>query len=157
MSASMLAGARWKRLVILGDSDMSWTDRISAALAAAQPEFEAFNLARRNLLAAEVRITQLTPALELKPDLAIVVAGSSDIARGEFNPALVRSELSVMISALRAAGADVLTLAWPERHRELAALTAEVTKKFGGICCASSSDAADPAAEVLRALAAFLR
>lgn len=156
MSASMLAGARWKRLVILGDSDMSWVDRISEALTRVQPEFVAFDLARRNLLAAEVRITQLTRALELKPDLAIVAAGGSDIARGEFNPSLVRSELTVMISALRAAGADVLTLGWPERERELATLTAEVTKKFGGIFC-ESTDRSDPDVDVLRALAAFLR
>lgn len=165
MSASMPASARWKRLVILGDSDMAWTDRIAAALAAAQPEFEGFNLAHRNLLAAEVRITQLTRALELKPDLAIVTAGTSDIARGEFNSHVVKSELSVMIAALRAAGADVLTLGWPARDRELAALTAEVTGKFGGVVCELSSDPshldagdqAITATEVLRALAAFRR
>lgn len=158
MSASMLAGARWKRLVILGDIDMSWAERIGEALAAAQPEFEAFNLARPDLLATEVRITQLTRALELKPDLAIVVAGSSDTARGEFNPHVVRSELSVMISALRAAGADVLTLGWPERHRELATLTAEVTRKFGGVFYESSFDPSHfDGAEALRALSTLLR
>jgi lysophospholipase L1-like esterase len=177
-AASMLTGARWKRLVILGDSlaedisepvpgyrDLSWTDRISEALGAVQSEFVAFNLGRRNLLVPEVRMTQLTPALELRPDLAFVVAGVSDLSQREFNSHLVRSELSVMISALRAAGADVLTVGWPERYCKLATLTAEVSGKFGGIFCALSADPlrldarghAIAASEVIRELSASMR
>lgn len=152
----MLESARWKRLVILGDGiaegvneavpgypSGSWVDQVSDGLKAAQSDFAAFNLGRRNLLASEVRITQLTPALELQPDLAFIAAGVSDIRHRDFNCHLVRSELTVMVSALRAAGADVLTV---NVMPELVTIATEVTAKFGGILCDPSPQLEDASA-----------
>lgn len=156
----LLAGARWQRLVIIGDSiaegvrephagyrDLSWTDRVEEALS---PRPATLNLGRRNLLAAEIRATQLEPALAFKPDLAFVMAGGNDMLRSKFDPEAVRSELALMITAFHSIGADVFTLglfdltraglvpteyedAVRERSATLAQLTAEVATEHGTI------------------------
>jgi lysophospholipase L1-like esterase len=112
----------WKRVVVLGDSiaagvrepspgyrDLSWSDRLAAGLALSRPGAVVHNLGARDLTAAEVREAQLDAALALAPDLAIVAAGGNDLLRREFDPNIVREELSAILGPLRAAGADVLT------------------------------------------------
>lgn len=176
-AAAMLAGAPWRRMVTIGDSvaqgvrepvpgyrDLSWTDRVEEALGAVAPGFTALNLGRRDLVAAEVRAAQLEPALAFKPDLAFVVAGGNDMLRPEFDADGVRRELAAMISAFRAAGADVVTIGLlditvaglgPARYREvmsartrrLAALTADVAAELGACHTHNPPDhpvAADP-------------
>ncbi|MEU8345159.1 SGNH/GDSL hydrolase family protein [Spirillospora sp. NPDC048832] len=176
-AAALLAGAPWTRMVTIGDSiaegvrepvpgyrDLSWTDRVEEALGAAAPEFTALNLGRRDLVAAEVRAAQLEPALAFGPDLAFVVAGGNDMLRPEFDVDGVRRELAAMVSAFRAAGADVVTIGLlditaaglgPARHREvisartrrLAALTADVAAELGACHVHNPPDhpvAADP-------------
>ncbi|MER7545180.1 SGNH/GDSL hydrolase family protein [Spirillospora sp. NPDC127506] len=176
-AAALLAGAPWRRMVTIGDSvaagvrdpvpgyrDLSWTDRVEEALRRAVPGFTALNLGRRNLVAAEVAAGQLRPALEFGPDLAFVVAGGNDMLRREFDAEGVRRELASMISAFRAAGADVVTIGLfditvaglgPARHRDvlsartrrLAALTADVAAEFGACHVHNPPDhplAADP-------------
>lgn len=176
-AAAMLAGAPWRRMVTIGDSvaegvrepvpgyrDLSWTDRVEEALGAVAPGFTALNLGRRDLVAAEVRAAQLEPALAFGPDLAFVVAGGNDMLRPEFDADGVRRELAAMISAFRAAGADVVTIGLlditvaglgPARYREvmsartrrLAALTADVAAELGACHTHNPPDhpvAADP-------------
>ncbi|MET0603957.1 MAG: SGNH/GDSL hydrolase family protein [Baekduia sp.] len=113
----------WERVVVLGDSiaagvrepspgyrDLAWSERLAAGLAVARPGGVVVdNLGRRDLTAAEVRETQLDAALALVPDLVIVAAGGNDMLRREFDPNMVRDELSAILGPLRAAGADVLT------------------------------------------------
>ncbi|WP_433462633.1 SGNH/GDSL hydrolase family protein [Spirillospora sp. CA-128828] len=160
-AAALLADAPWTRMVTIGDSvaegireavpgyrDMSWTDRVEEALGAVTPEFAALNLGRRDLVAAQVAAEQLRPALAFGPDLAFVVAGGNDMLRPHFDEDEVRRELVSMVSAFRAAGADVVTIGLlditaaglgPARYREvmsartrrLAALTAEVAAEHG--------------------------
>jgi lysophospholipase L1-like esterase len=113
---------RWERVVVLGDSiaagvrepspgyrDLSWSDRLAAGLAVARRGAVVCNLGRRDLTAAEVREAQLEEALALGPDLAVVAAGGNDLLRREFDPNMVRDELSAILTPLRAAGADILT------------------------------------------------
>jgi lysophospholipase L1-like esterase len=113
---------RWERVVVLGDSvaegarapapgyrDLSWADRLRAAFALARPGATLFNLGRRNLLAAEIRATQLAPALALRPGLAIVTAGGNDGLRRRFDARALAAELRALIVPLQEAGADVLT------------------------------------------------
>jgi lysophospholipase L1-like esterase len=82
----------WERVVVLGDSiaagvrepspgyrDLSWSERLAAGLAIAQPEAVVHNLGRRDLTAAEVRETQLDAALALCPDLVVLAAGGNDL------------------------------------------------------------------------------
>jgi lysophospholipase L1-like esterase len=109
----------WKRLAVLGDSvaagvrephpgyrDLSWVDRVVEAL----PRPEILDLARRGLLAAEVREQQLAPALAFRPDLAIVAAGGNDALRRSFDEEEVAIELDHIVAPLRAAGADVVMI-----------------------------------------------
>ncbi|GHJ45326.1 hypothetical protein Cs7R123_26680 [Catellatospora sp. TT07R-123] len=122
-SARLLAGHPWKRFAVLGDSvasgvgdpvpgyvELAWCDRIRAELAAQQPDLVYLNLGVRELRAAEVRATQLERALRFGPDLALVVAGGNDALRKSYQPEEVDDELAAMITALRAAGADVITV-----------------------------------------------
>jgi lysophospholipase L1-like esterase len=117
--AGTLDGARWRRVVVLGDSlaagvretvdgwpDRSWTDWIAAALPAAQH----WNLGKRDLLASEVREQQLARALRLRPDLAIVCAGGNDMLRQDFDPVALTRELDAIVAPLRASRADVLLI-----------------------------------------------
>lgn len=120
---ALLAAAPWERVVALGDSiaegvrepspgyqDLGWVDRIAAALGEVRPALKLRNLGRRDRLAAEVRGQQLAAAVAFGPDLAIVAAGGNDTLRRRFDLAAVEHELEQIVAALRAGGADVLTL-----------------------------------------------
>ncbi|GAA4242103.1 hypothetical protein GCM10022254_73620 [Actinomadura meridiana] len=122
-AAALLAGAPWARMATIGDSvaqgirdpvpgyrDLSWTNRVEEALLAATPTFTSLNLGRRDLIAAQVTAEQLEPALEFGPDLAFVVAGGRDMLSPDFDGEEVRRELTTMVSAFRATGADVVTI-----------------------------------------------
>jgi lysophospholipase L1-like esterase len=161
--ASLLRGAPWRRLAVLGDSiaegvrephpgylDLSWIDRIAEPLRAAAPGLTVMNLGVRDLLAGEVRERQLAPALSFRPDLAIVAAGGNDALRRSFAPEDVERELDAIVGELRATGADVLMIelldivasglvpaeyAGPldERMRALAAVTGAVASRHGAL------------------------
>ncbi|MEV1146858.1 SGNH/GDSL hydrolase family protein [Micromonospora sp. NPDC049799] len=162
-SAALLRDHPWRRFVVLGDSvaeglcepvpgypDVQWADRIAAELRAVRPELAYLNLGLRGLRAHEVRTTQLAPALEFRPDLALVVCGGNDAFRPAYDPAAVDAELTAMVEALQAAGADVITVgmfdvshspAVPEkvraglgeRMRRLAAHTRALADRLGTV------------------------
>jgi hypothetical protein len=109
----------WRRFVVVGDSlaegigdpapgyeHLGWADRVASTLGA-----DYLNLGRRNLLAAEVRATQLEPALAFGPDLAAVVCGGNDLMRPDHNPEAVERDVDAIVAALRAAGSEVIMLA----------------------------------------------
>ena len=109
----------WRRFVVVGDSmaegigdpspgykHLGWADRVAARL-----ETEYLNLGKRNLLAAEVRATQLQRALAFAPDLAAVVCGGNDLMRPDHDPAAVEREVDAIVAALRAAGSEVIMMA----------------------------------------------
>ncbi|MFD0692351.1 SGNH/GDSL hydrolase family protein [Actinomadura fibrosa] len=170
-AAALLAGAPWRRLVTIGDSvaegirdpapgyrDLSWADRVEEALRAAAPDLAARNLGRRDRVAAEVAAEQLRPALDFRPDLAIVAAGGNDMLRPRFDEDAVRRELGAIVAALRGAGADVLTIGLfdiaaaglgparyratiSDRTRRLGALTAEIAAEHGAVHVDNPPDA----------------
>jgi lysophospholipase L1-like esterase len=122
-AAALLAGHPWRRFAVLGDSvaeglfgptpgyqPLGWADRVAAELTEQQPRLRYRNLGRRNLRAAQVRATQLDEALRFAPDLAVVACGANDAIDPRYRPGVVDGELTAMIRALRAAGADVVTL-----------------------------------------------
>ncbi|MEU1967491.1 SGNH/GDSL hydrolase family protein [Micromonospora sediminicola] len=122
-AGELLRGHPWHRFVVLGDSvaeglcepvdgypDVQWADRIAAELRGVRPDLAYLNLGRRGLRAHEVRATQLTDALAFGPDLALVVCGGNDAFRPGYDPDAVDAELSAMVTALRDAGADVITV-----------------------------------------------
>ncbi|GAA1548195.1 SGNH/GDSL hydrolase family protein [Streptomyces albidochromogenes] len=106
----------------LGDGDdttglRGWADRLAEHLAAANPLLQYANLAVRGRLASQVRAEQLAPALELRPDLATVVAGVNDLMRPSFDAARVVGHLEAMFAALTDSGTRVVTVTFPDITR----------------------------------------
>jgi lysophospholipase L1-like esterase len=122
-SARLLAGHPWRRFVVLGDSvaeglaepvegysELQLADRLAAELEAACPQLKYLNLGHRGLRAREVRAEQLAPALDFRPDLALVVCGGNDAFPATYKPEQVDEELTAMVTALQQAGAEVITV-----------------------------------------------
>ncbi|WP_043636202.1 SGNH/GDSL hydrolase family protein [Nonomuraea candida] len=118
---------RYTRYVALGDSQTEglgdgddaaghrgWADRLAEQLARHNPGLLYANLAVRGRLAAQVRAEQLAAALELRPDLATVMAGMNDLIRPGFDAAQVSGVLEEMFAALTGAGAHVVTVTFPD-------------------------------------------
>jgi lysophospholipase L1-like esterase len=110
----------YKRFVAVGDSmaegvgdptpgyrHLGWADRLAEHL-----DGEYLNLGKRNLLAAEVRATQLEQALAFVPDLAAVLCGGNDLMRnGDVDLEAVERDVDAIVAALRAAGSAVIMMA----------------------------------------------
>lgn len=117
----------YRRYVALGDSQTEglgdhdgagghrgWADRLAEHLARVDPGVRYANLAVRGRLAAQVRDEQLPAALELRPDLATVMAGMNDLIRPGFDAAEVAAALEETFAALTAAGARVVSVTFPD-------------------------------------------
>lgn len=103
----------------LGDGDdvrghRGWADRLAEHLARANPGLLYANLAVRGRRAVQIRDEQLPVALELRPDLATVMAGMNDLIRPGFDAAAVSAVLEEMYEALTGAGAQVITVTFPD-------------------------------------------
>jgi lysophospholipase L1-like esterase len=157
-AGSLLAGAQWRRLAVMGDSiaagvgdqvdgyqDTAWADQLAAALGAAY-----LNTGQIGAHVAEVRTGQLDRALAFGPDLAVVAAGANDAFQRGFVASVVQAELDRIVGALTDAGALVITfscfdlgltsLLAPERRaglserlHELGQLTEQVSRRYDGI------------------------
>lgn len=123
----LVSGSPWHRLVVIGDGAAegvgepmegfrrrSWADRVSNTLRAVHPELAYINLGKRGLLAADVRARQLARALTLKPTLAVIACGGTDVLGDSFDAHAVEIELSRMIGPLRDTGCTVLTMGVPD-------------------------------------------
>ena len=119
----LLDGHPWQRFVVLGDSvaeglcepvdgysELQWADRIAAELRAVRPGLAYLNLGVSGLRTREILATQLEPALAFRPDLALVVGGGNDAFPATYDADRVDRELTLMITTLQEAGADVMTL-----------------------------------------------
>src|SRR5919199_4299920 len=104
--SELLAGHPWSRFVVIGDSvakgmgdptegyvTVPWAGRVAAALARERDGFTYANLARHGAKAADIRDSQLGPALELEPDLVAMIGGGNDALAEEFDIAPVKSAL----------------------------------------------------------------
>jgi lysophospholipase L1-like esterase len=69
--------------------------------------------------AADIENAQLPRALQLRPDLASVVFGINDTLRPGFDPDSFAATAAHVVGALRAAGAEVLTMRLPDPGRML--------------------------------------
>jgi lysophospholipase L1-like esterase len=116
----------YQRYVAIGDSQTEgigdgddatgyrgFADRLAARLADLNPELRYANLAIRGKLAGEVHAEQLAPALDLRPDVATVVAGLNDVLRPRFDVDAVAGHLEAMFASLTKAGATVGTVTFP--------------------------------------------
>ncbi|MGO8957610.1 MAG: SGNH/GDSL hydrolase family protein [Streptosporangiaceae bacterium] len=68
---------------------------------------------------ADLERDQLPAALQLRPDVASVVIGVNDTLRPNFDPDRIGASAAHTIGALRAAGAEVLTMRLPDPGRML--------------------------------------
>jgi lysophospholipase L1-like esterase len=75
------------------------------------------NLAVSGSRVGGVRELQLPQALQARPDVAVVLAGMNDTMRSDFDPDKLLADLDQVVSALREAGAIVITVRYHEHHR----------------------------------------
>src|SRR2546430_696729 len=102
--SELLAGHPWSRFAVLGDSiakgmgdptegyvTATWAGRVAAALARERDGFTYTNLAQHGAKAADIRDSQLGPALDLEPDLVAMIGGGNDLLAEEFDIAPVKA------------------------------------------------------------------
>jgi lysophospholipase L1-like esterase len=83
-------------------------------LAEGLPDPAMLNLAGNGACMADVELHQLPQALPLQPEVASVVVGINDTLRPNFDVSRIEAAASHTIGALRAAGAEVLTMRLPD-------------------------------------------
>ena len=120
---------------------------------------ELHNLATLGALAADVERAQLPAATALRPDVASVVVGINDTLRGDFDPERTGLSVDRTVAALRAAGAEVLTMRLPDpgqmfglpgalarplarRMRAVNAAVDEVARRYGTVHLDAARDPA---------------
>lgn len=116
----------YSRFVAIGDSqtegvgdpypdgrERGWADRFAESLVRRNPDLLYANLAIRGRCIAPIREEQLEPALRLEPDLVSVMAGLNDMIRPGFDLGRTIEHMDHMQSRIRAAGATVLTITYP--------------------------------------------
>jgi lysophospholipase L1-like esterase len=118
----------YQRFVALGDSQTEglddrdpdgglrgWADRFAAMLSSTtSPGLTYANLALRGRRARHVLEVQLPAALALEPDLAAVVVGMNDLLRHDYDLDETVDQVEQTFAALRAAGADVVSMTFPD-------------------------------------------
>jgi lysophospholipase L1-like esterase len=127
------ASRRFERYVALGDSTTEglddpdgaggyrgWANRLAERLASLQGSIAYANLGVRGRCAREIRAEQLAPAIELRPDLATVVAGMNDLLRRRFDARAIAADIGAMQRALVDRGCAVLTFTIPDIAHRLA-------------------------------------
>jgi lysophospholipase L1-like esterase len=92
----------------------------AALLADSLTEPDLHIVAGNGALWADVERDQLPAALQLRPDIASVVIGVNDTLRPNFDTERIANSAAHTIGALRACGADVLTMRLPDPGKMLA-------------------------------------
>ena len=129
--SELLAGHPWSRFAVLGDSvamgmgdpsegyvTATWGGRVAAALARERDGVTYANLARHGAKAADIRDSQLGPALDLEPDLVAMIGGGNDcLFAEEFDIAPVKAAIDDLVVALTDTGATVVTYEGPDFPR----------------------------------------
>jgi lysophospholipase L1-like esterase len=100
-----------------GGSYVGWADRFARRLAHEHPDLTYANLAVRGQTSGEVLATQLERAVDLRPDIALLVAGVNDILKPRLDRTLMRDNLLTMYRRLGESGARVLTFTMPDMTR----------------------------------------
>jgi len=91
----------------------------AALLAAGLRDPELHIVAGNGACSADVERVQLPQALQLRPDIASVVVGVNDTLRPNFDAERIGAAAAHTIGALRACGAQVLTMRLPDPGRML--------------------------------------
>lgn len=91
----------------------------AALLAGSLTDPDLHILAASGACASQIEREQLPAALRLRPDIASVIFGINDTLRPGFDPELIGKSAAHTVGALRAAGAEVLTMRLPDAGRML--------------------------------------
>jgi lysophospholipase L1-like esterase len=92
-----------------------WAVLLSESL----PEPDLHIVAGNGACWADLERDQLPTALQLRPDVASVVIGVNDTLRPNFDPDRIGKSAAHVVGALRASGAEVLTMRLPDPGRML--------------------------------------
>jgi lysophospholipase L1-like esterase len=119
----------------IGDYDADgrprgWADRFAEELGRRQGGLHYANLAVRGRLTSDLVISQLRPAIALRPDLASVVVGMNDLIRPAMNLNRVCRLFDHLVTSLVDAGAVVLTATLPNPGA-VVPLPGLVRRRFG--------------------------
>ncbi len=122
-----MSGAPYLRFVAIGDSTSEglydpypdgslrgWADRLAERLDTLGGGVRYANLAIRGRKVGRILDEQLEPALAMSPDLASVIGGVNDILRPKVDIDWVAGTIERMVAALRAGGATVLMMSYPD-------------------------------------------
>jgi lysophospholipase L1-like esterase len=101
-----------------GDGQRAWRGW-AALLADGLIDPELHILAASAACASQIESDQLPTALGLRPDVASVIFGINDTLRPGFDPELIARSAAHTVGALRAAGAEVLTMRLPDAGQML--------------------------------------
>jgi len=101
-----------------GDAGRAWRGW-AALLADGLIDPDLHILASSGACASEIEREQLPRALRLRPDVASVIFGINDTLRPGFDPEQIEHSAAHTVGALRAAGAEVLTMRLPDAGRML--------------------------------------
>ncbi len=88
-------------------------------LSESMPEPDLHIVAGNGACWADLERDQLPTALQLRPDVASVVIGVNDTLRPNFDPDRIGKSAAHVVGALRASGAEVLTMRLPDPGRML--------------------------------------
>jgi len=88
-------------------------------LAGCLPDADLHIVAGNGACMADLERDQLPAALQLRPEIASVVIGINDTLRPNFDPVRIAASAAHTVGALRAAGAQVLTMRLPDPGRML--------------------------------------
>lgn len=124
-------GAGYRRYVAIGDSFTEgvgdpdptgthefrgWADRVAEVLAARDSGFGYANLAIRGKVLRQIVDAQLTPALDLTPDLVSVYAGANDLIRPQVDIDDLVRRYDELVAALTDSGAQVVLWTAADTH-----------------------------------------
>lgn len=93
---------------------IGWADRLAARLAADGRAVSYANLAVRGKRAHEILADQLTPALDLGPDLVTVTAGVNDLLRPRLEWDALRHTVDQLVGSLAASVPRVVVVCAPD-------------------------------------------
>ena len=117
--------ANGRHIVVIGDSLaagkgdpvvglelVGWVDRLAVALRHHPAGVRITNLARNGLTTVDIIQSQLDPAMALRPDLIVVVAGGNDLMSRAWDAAAFRGTYGALLARLVISGATVMTTTW---------------------------------------------
>ena len=121
-AASVLVGAPWRRLAVVGDSlaagtsdpapgyeHLPWADRLARVLRRGEPDLAYLNTGVIGATTTKILATQTDSLTEFKPDLVHISSGGNDIWRPEVDFGRIEGELDELFGVASGLHAQITT------------------------------------------------